>query len=53
VNSLFAAEVGVTDTTIKLGTYQPISGPLAPYAVLGRTIEAYFKMVFYLLLKNI
>ena len=45
VNSLFAAEVGVTDTTIKLGTYQPISGPLAPYAVLGRTIEAYFKMV--------
>jgi branched-chain amino acid transport system substrate-binding protein len=37
--------VGVTDTTIKLGTYQPISGPLAPYAVLGRAMEAYFKMV--------
>ncbi|HZY31565.1 MAG TPA: ABC transporter substrate-binding protein [Candidatus Methylomirabilis sp.] len=45
VNALFAAEVGVTNTTIALGTYQPLSGPLAPYAVLGRTIEAYFKMV--------
>ncbi len=40
-----AAEVGVTDTTIKLGTYQPLSGPLAPYAVLGRTIASFFKMV--------
>ena len=40
-----AAEVGVTDTTIRLGTYQPLSGPLAPYAVLGRTIASFFKMV--------
>jgi branched-chain amino acid transport system substrate-binding protein len=40
-----AAEVGVTDTTIKLGTYQPLSGPLAPYAVLGRTIASFFEMV--------
>ncbi len=40
-----AAEVGVTETTIRLGTYQPLSGPLAPYAVLGRTIASFFKMV--------
>jgi branched-chain amino acid transport system substrate-binding protein len=40
-----AAEVGVTDTTIRLGTYQPLSGPAAPYATLGRTIAAYFKMI--------
>jgi len=44
-NASVAAEVGVTATTIRLGTYQPLSGPLAPYGALGRTIEAYFKMV--------
>ncbi len=45
IGTVCAAEVGVTDGTIKLGTYQPLSGPAAPYATLGRTLAAYFKMV--------
>ncbi len=45
LSTVFAAEVGVTDTTIKLGTYQPLSGPAAPYATLGRTLSAYFTML--------
>lgn len=45
ISAAFAAEVGVTETTIKLGTYQPLSGPAASYATLGRTLAAYFKMV--------
>ena len=45
IGTVCAGEVGVTDTTIKLGTYQPLSGPAAPYASLGRTLAAYFKMV--------
>jgi branched-chain amino acid transport system substrate-binding protein len=40
-----SAEVGITDTVIRLGTYQPLSGPLAPYAVIGRSMAAFFKMV--------
>ncbi len=45
MSTVLAAEVGVTDATIRLGTYQPLTGPAASYATLGRTIEAYFKMV--------
>lgn len=39
------AEEGVTATTIKLGTWQALSGPAVAYAIVGRTIEAYFKQV--------
>ncbi|WP_320670098.1 ABC transporter substrate-binding protein [Patulibacter defluvii] len=36
---------GVTDTTIKLGSSASYSGPVAAYATLTRSMEAYFKHV--------
>jgi len=39
------AEDGVTDTTVRLGTWYPLSGPAVAYAPIARTIEAYFKVV--------
>ncbi|GAC1534118.1 MAG: ABC transporter substrate-binding protein [Marmoricola sp.] len=37
---------GVTDDTIKIGSTQPLTGPVAPgYAKMSKAIEAYFKYV--------
>jgi branched-chain amino acid transport system substrate-binding protein len=36
---------GVTDTEIVIGTWMPITGPASAWGVIGRTYEAYFKMV--------
>lgn len=40
-----AAEVGITDTTISIGSFAPLSGPRAPLSAYNRQIEAYFKWV--------
>ena len=39
------AEDGVTDTSVKLGLWHPLSGPAVAYAPIARTIEGYFRMV--------
>ncbi|MBS0222062.1 MAG: ABC transporter substrate-binding protein [Proteobacteria bacterium] len=36
---------GVTDTEIKIGNTNPYSGPGSSYGVIGKGIEAYWKMV--------
>ena len=36
---------GVTDTEILIGSTQPFSGPASSYATIGRTHDAYFKMI--------
>src|SRR4051794_2389945 len=36
---------GVTDTEILIGSTQPFSGPASSYSTIGRTHEAYFKMI--------
>jgi branched-chain amino acid transport system substrate-binding protein len=36
---------GVTDTTLSLGSFAPMSGPRAPLQAFNRQIEAYFKDV--------
>jgi branched-chain amino acid transport system substrate-binding protein len=36
---------GANDTEIKIGNTNPYSGNASSYGVIGRTIEAYFKMV--------
>src|SRR6201997_1160854 len=36
---------GATDTEIKIGNIMPYSGPASAYAVIGKTEEAYFKMI--------
>jgi branched-chain amino acid transport system substrate-binding protein len=36
---------GATDTEIKIGNTNPYSGNASAYGVIGKTIEAYFKMV--------
>jgi len=36
---------GATDTEIKIGNTNPYSGPASAYGQIGKTIEAYFKMV--------
>jgi ABC-type branched-subunit amino acid transport system substrate-binding protein len=36
---------GVSDTEIKIGQTMPYSGPLSSYAILGRTHQAYFRMI--------
>lgn len=38
-------DVGVTDTTIKIGNIMPYSGPASAYAAIGKTEAAYFKMI--------
>jgi branched-chain amino acid transport system substrate-binding protein len=42
----FAANApGVTDTEIKIGQTMPYSGPVSPYAVIGKVEAAYFNMI--------
>jgi branched-chain amino acid transport system substrate-binding protein len=36
---------GVTDTEIKIGNVEAYSGPASAYGVIGKTEEAYFKMI--------
>jgi len=36
---------GATDREIKIGNFVPYSGPASSYAVLGKTIAAYFNMI--------
>jgi branched-chain amino acid transport system substrate-binding protein len=36
---------GATDTEIKIGNTNPYSGNLSAYGTIGKTIDAYFKMV--------
>jgi branched-chain amino acid transport system substrate-binding protein len=36
---------GATDTEIKIGNTNPYSGPASAYAVIGKTIDTYFKVV--------
>jgi branched-chain amino acid transport system substrate-binding protein len=36
---------GATDTEIKLGNTMPYSGPASAYAVIGKTEDAYFKVI--------
>src|SRR6201990_833722 len=36
---------GATDTEIKIGNIMPYSGPASAYAVIGKTEDAYFKMI--------
>src|SRR5262245_3525387 len=36
---------GASDTEIRIGHTNPYSGPASAFGVLGKTIEAYFKMV--------
>jgi branched-chain amino acid transport system substrate-binding protein len=38
-------DTGATDTEIKLGNIMPYSGPASAYGVIGKTEEAYFKMI--------
>src|SRR6202163_4268786 len=38
-------DTGATDTEIKIGTIMPYSGPASAYGVIGKTEEAYFKMI--------
>jgi branched-chain amino acid transport system substrate-binding protein len=38
-------DAGATDTEIKVGNIMPYSGPASAYGVIGKTEEAYFKMV--------
>jgi branched-chain amino acid transport system substrate-binding protein len=39
------AENGVTENEIRIGQTMPYSGPMSPYAVLGKLTEAYFAKV--------
>src|SRR3984893_444748 len=36
---------GASDTEIKDGNIVPYSGPLAPYATIGKTLAAYFNKI--------
>lgn len=38
-------DVGASDTEIKIGNTAPYSGPVSAYGVIGKTEEAYFKMI--------
>jgi branched-chain amino acid transport system substrate-binding protein len=38
-------DTGATDTEIKIGNVEAYSGPASAYGVIGKTEEAYFKMV--------
>ncbi len=38
-------DTGATDTEIKVGNIVPYSGPASAYGIIGRTEEAYFKMI--------
>jgi branched-chain amino acid transport system substrate-binding protein len=36
---------GATDTEIKIGNINPYSGPASAYGMIGKSIDAYFKMI--------
>src|SRR3979411_2921713 len=38
-------DTGATDTEIKIGNIMPYSGPASAYGVIGKTEDAYFKMI--------
>ena len=38
-------DTGATDTEIKIGNIMPYSGPASAYGAIGKTEEAYFKMI--------
>jgi branched-chain amino acid transport system substrate-binding protein len=38
-------DTGATDTDIKIGNIMPYSGPASSYGLIGKTEEAYFKMI--------
>src|SRR6202045_429892 len=38
-------DTGATDAEIKVGNIMPYSGPASAYGVIGKTEEAYFKMI--------
>jgi branched-chain amino acid transport system substrate-binding protein len=38
-------DTGATDTEIKIGNVEAYSGPVSAYGVIGKTEEAYFKMI--------
>lgn len=38
-------DTGATDTEIKIGNIEAYSGPASAYGIIGKTEEAYFKMV--------
>ena len=38
-------DIGATDTEIKIGNVEAYSGPASAYGVIGKTEEAYFKMI--------
>jgi branched-chain amino acid transport system substrate-binding protein len=38
-------DTGATDTEIKIGHTNPYSGPASAYAVIGKTLDAYFKKI--------
>jgi branched-chain amino acid transport system substrate-binding protein len=38
-------DTGATDTAIKIGNIMPYSGPASAYGIIGKTEEAYFKMI--------
>lgn len=39
------AEVGITDTEIHIGQWGPQTGPAAPWGIVARGTDAYFKMI--------
>src|SRR5476649_3060296 len=38
-------DTGATDTEIRIGNIMPYSGPASSYGVIGKTEEAFFKMI--------
>src|SRR3954454_20010851 len=36
---------GVSDTEIKIGNIMPYSGPASAYSIVGKTMNAYFRMI--------
>ena len=38
-------DTGANDTEIKVGNIIPYSGPASAYGLIGKTEEAYFKMI--------
>jgi branched-chain amino acid transport system substrate-binding protein len=38
-------DMGASDTEIKIGNIMPFSGPASAYGIVGKTEEAYFKMI--------
>jgi hypothetical protein len=38
-------DTGVTDREIRVGNTMPYSGPVSAYGIVGRTQQAYFRMI--------